>query len=751
MPQLQFTDDLLEEEHDPGGLPLAETLEALLRRRWLIATCVAAGLAAAGIISWRTSPEYRATALLELERERSNPIETGLAPGRESGPDAEGFATETQLMRNREVAERVVTKLRPSTSPASSAPDAGPAPDPVTVTAAALRIQRNTEVRPVRGTNLIELSCTAGSPQKAAELTNAVAEAYIDWKLETKFRLLAQASRFLGSQIQEAKQMLAEKEQKLLALGRQKDILSIAPQSSVALQKLSAVSQDATAAMADRISKEARYNDLLAASPDTLPDALLTGTIQQMRTDLAKLEQEYTQKLNVYKPEWPAMLALKGQIESARQNLDAAKREALPKAREAAKAEYQAALRREESLKEAVQRQRGEAMTLSRDAVEYNNLRVEVETQRALVDNLLKREAEMQVLLRLQGERLSNVRIVETALPPGTAFRPSYSKNGLLGLLAGLIAGFGLALTMDSLDRSLRSPEQVSRYLRLPILGVIPPAQAALDSRYGYGYGYAEIPTQPGGPRPSQAKAKKKIPIELLPHDHPRSGVAEAYRSFRTSLLLARADGVKAIVVTSALPLEGKTSTATNLAIVLGQLGRRVLLVDADLRRPRLHEVLNVSNRIGLVSVLATRTDPGEAILQTAIPNVSVLPAGPIPPDPSGLLHSEAMKRFMSRVVEAFDHVILDSPPVLAVTDAVVLADLTDGAILCVRAGRTPREKVIRARDELLRSQDRVLGVLINNLRDDSRTGAAAPAYARPEEGTTAASESAPTTVTVPN
>ena len=441
------------------------------------------------------------------------------------------------------------------------------------------------------------------------------------------------------------------------------------------------------------------------------------------------------------------MLALKGQIEAARQNLEVAKHEALPKAREVAKADYQTALRREESLREALQRQRGEAMTLSRDAVEYNNLRVEVETQRALVDNLLKREAEMQVLLRLQGERLSNVRIVETALPPTAPFRPSYPKNGLLGLLAGLAAGVGLAMTMDSLDRSLRSPEQVLKYLRLPVLGVIPPARAALDARYGYGYGYSKIQAGPEGGKPSAAKPRKKIPIELLPHELPHSGVAEAYRSFRTSLLLARADGVQTILVTSALPLEGKTSTATNLAVVLGQLGRRVLLVDADLRRPRLHEILNVSNRIGLVSVLATRTDPDEAILQTHVPNVSVLPAGPLAPDPSGLLHSDAMKRFVSHAAGAFDHVIFDSPPVLAVTDAVVLGDLTDGAILCVRAGRTPREKVIRARDELLRSADRVLGVLLNYLRDETRTGTAAPAHTRSEEGVKADANPAPDAV----
>ncbi|MGZ5428702.1 MAG: tyrosine-protein kinase family protein, partial [Thermoanaerobaculia bacterium] len=211
---------------------------------------------------------------------------------------------------------------------------------------------------------------------------------------------------------------------------------------------------------------------------------------------------------------------------------------------------------------------------------------------------------------------------------------------------------------------------------------------------------------------------------------------------------LSRADGVKSLVVTSALPFEGKTSTATNLAIVLGQLGRRVLLVDADLRRPHIHEVLNVSNRVGLVSVLAAHMDPSNAVLSTQLPNVSVLPAGPLAPDPSGLLQSEAMKRFLSTIVGTFDHIIFDSPPVLAVTDAVLLAHLTDGAILCVRAGETSRDKVVRARDELLQGRASILGVVLNGLRDDARTGTAGPAYRRPEEPAQQDAGSTPRAVT---
>lgn len=746
MSPLALDDDPRPEESGLGGPPLSAYVDALRRRLGLIVGCVLVSLLTAGVLTWRSVPMFRATALLDIVPEAGGSLEFAGTANRNAAPDAEVFATETQLMRNRQVAERVVAKLK-------RADDAAAVANPEAVTAAALRIQRSIEVKPVRGTNLIELSYVSPSAETAAVFANAVAEAYIDWKLDLKFRVIGQASKFLASQIEEAKQALSDREQRLLALGRQKDILDIAPQANPTIQKLSALGQDVSAAMADRIAKETRYTELQRANSDSLPESLTTAAILQLRSDLARLEREYNDKLGVFKPEWPAMQSLRAQIEKTQQDLKVATREAVAKARETAKADYEMALRREESVKEALQRQRSEAMSMSRNSLDYNNLRIEVETQRALVDNLLKREAEMQVLLRLQGERLTNVRIVESALPPRAPFKPSYTKNALLGLLAGLVAGIGLAFLLDSFDRSLRSADQAARYLRVPVLGVIPPSRAVLD--YGYGYGYGTGPGHPPAPdadpaRTPLVKAKKTIPIELLPHDLPQSTVAEAYRALRTSLLLSRADGVKSFVVTSAVPLEGKTSNALNLAIVLGQLGRRVLLVDADLHRPHIHEVLNVSNQVGLVSVLAARTELDEAIQATHVPNVCVLPAGPLAPDPSGLLHSDAMVRFMASATGTFDHVVFDSPPVLAVTDAVLIANMTNGAILCVRAGATSREKVAQARDELLRGRATVLGVLLNSLRDDARTGAGAPKYARARKKETSSSEAPARAVTTP-
>jgi capsular exopolysaccharide synthesis family protein len=576
------------------------------------------------------------------------------------------------------------------------------------------------EVRQIQGTTLIELACVATSPKDAADIANAVAESYIDWKLEAKFRLLGQASRFLATQIDEAKRTLAEREQRLLAFGRKKDILSADPQSNSALTRIEAMNRDLSAATADRMVKEAKDYEIRNANADALADSLSNGLVVQLRAEQARLEREYAEKLNLFKPDWPAMQQLKAQIERGRQSLEAVTQETVKKAQDSARADYLAALRREENLRAALQTQRAEAIAQNADAMDYNNLRVETEAQRALLDNLLKRDAETQVAARLQGERVSNVRIVESAIAPRQRWGPSYRKYGILGLVCGAMLGIAVAFGLDALDRSLRSPEQVAEYLHLPVLGVIPANLRAPKALAGVPAARASGPAGVGKVHPGARP--EALAIELLPHEFARSTVSEAYRAFRTSLLLSSADILRSIVVTSAIPQEGKTATATNLAVVLAQLGKEVLLVDADLHRSRLHEVFHVSNSEGLTSVLAGRVDARRAAQKTAIPCLTLLPAGPPSPNPSGLLASDTMRRLVDGAIERYDYVVLDAPPVLAVADAIVLGSLSSGVILTVHGGRTPRELVLRALRELRNSNVKVLGVLINAL--DEKNGA---------------------------
>jgi capsular exopolysaccharide synthesis family protein len=697
---------------------LAEYWAVIVKRRRIIAVCVVITVVVGVVMSLVTPSTYKATTVLVVEREKGSLVDIGsTSPGHFYDP--EFLPTQARLIRSREVAHRVVQRLQLARNKEVSSPRKSllnrseEASDAKNVgERLAANIQSQIAITPIRGTSLVEISHVSTSPKLAADITNAVADSYIDWNLESKFQVVGQASQFLAGQIEQIKTEIDQKERQLQAYGKLKDIISIDPQQNVTTQRLESLNKDYAAAVGDRVAKEAKYHEVQTARPDSIADTL-SGFVSQLRNDQVKLEREYADKLNLFKPEWPAMLQLKSQIDKGRQNLESVVNETVAKARDNARSEYLTALRREESLKAVLQGQKSEAMALNVNAVEYNNLKVEVETKRALLDTLLKRNAETQITSRLRGERLSNVRIVDRALPPRTRFRPSHRRNGIRALFLGVALGVGLAFLLEYLDRSLRTPEQVERILKLPALGIVPSTKSPGRS---YGYGYIKRLKQKN---PETGK-DEDIPIELVPHTEPRSTVAEAYRAFRTALLLSRAGGVKSIAITSALPGEGKTTTSINLAVVLAQLGKRVLLVAADLHKARVHEVFRISNRVGLVSVLAENLRPTDAIIKIAnIPGLFVMPSGPTSPNPSALLTSDTMTRFMAFATENFDHVIIDTPPVGPVADALIIGNQCDGVVIIVKGGATPREQVARTRDKLARSHARILGVLINRLEED--------------------------------
>lgn len=711
IPELPPPDDLANSQLEapeaaPAELHLSEYWAIVRRRRRLVALCVFVALLIGVVAGLLTKKAYLATVVLNVDMARPTLLQVNADEG--FAFSVQYLTTQIELLKSRELAERVVRKLKllenRELNPERRGLTAESAQGATTGLAGSIRA--GIKVVQVRETNILKLSYEGPSPELAADIANAIAEAYTEWTAESKFATVGLASEFLKTQVEQLRKELDAKQQQLLAYGREKDIISADPGTNAPLQNLDALNRDYGAAVADRVAKEARYHEMQTARPEAIADTLSNGLVTSLRADLARLERDYAEKLNLYKPEWPAMQQLKTQIDKSREHLNGLIQETVTKARDVARNDYETAVRRAANLKAVLVPQRSEVQTASSNAVEYNNLRLEVEAKRQQLDTLLKQQAQTEVTSHLSGEGSATTRIVDRALPDWDPSKPSYKKNIALALFGGGAMGVGLALFLSYMDRSLRSVEDVGRHVRLPALGVIPALSSASVRSYGYG---AKRKTRP---KSEEAGAV----VELLPNSQPRSRLAEAYRAFRAALLLSRAGGVKAIVITSCLPKEGKSTTAANLAVVLGQLGKRVLLVDADLHKPRQHEIFSVSNRVGLVSILAEGVESARVIVKTGIPDVFLVPSGPACPNPSGLLSSEAMSKFMELAALNFDFVIVDAPPVGPVADALLIGNLVDGAVVCVKGGKTPREQVTQVRDRLLWANVRILGVLLNNL-----------------------------------
>lgn len=726
---------------DEPEFHLTDYLEKL-RRHWkLIALTAALGLAGAAILYAMTPKQYQATARIQIERRSLSPVGGADNPWLENYLNFDYYPTQYELLQSRGLAERVVIDLGLADDPAFGGGDAVLARtedgsiDPETADAAVLgrlagRLLSGLQVTPVRSTQLVDISYRSSSPRFAARVANGFADAFIDWGISTRTTTAGRASSFLASQIDALKEELQEKETELQAVSRQTDIVSIDPESNVVLQRLHALNQDYIEAKAARIEAEARYKEMADSPAQDVADEYSNGNIAQIRQELNALERDYQTKLQTYKPEWPAMIELRAEIEEGRRNLERTVSEYVGNARRSAQVEYQTALRKERTIEEELAGVRTELLDQGSAAVELTNLQVEIATSRDLMDKLLRQQSETEVAARLQTTRESNVRVVDRALVPGGAFRPSLRENLTMGLGLGLMMGIGFVFLIEYMDRTLKTPEEVERRLMLPNLAVIPDVSAGgrggRGGIYGYGYGYGarkrkRSPRLDGDGLEERSGAPDSI--ELLPHQRPRLSVSEAYRSLRTALLLSTAAELKVVSLTSAGPGEGKSATSTNLAVVMAQLGKRVLLIDGDLRKPRLHEVFGISNRAGLTNVLAAGEDPNRVTASCAVPNLLVIPSGPIPPNPSELLSSNRMRDFLRRARAQFDFVIIDTPPVLAVTDATVIGSLSDGIVLCLRAGKVLREDARTCRDRLLMNDVKILGTVLNRHRENRGAG----------------------------
>lgn len=715
-----------------------ETYLAALRRRWLLVVLAVSICVAGGVIHFVITPKaYRATAQVQIERKSLTAATGEYNPWIEGFFGLEFYPTQYQLLKSRGLAERTVRYLRlwedPDFFPAARVLDkAGSSKAKVTAEddlamlgRLANRLRGGLDVDPVRDTQLVNISYTASTPALAAKIANGVVDSYIQMGISTRSSDATRASGFLETEIANLKQKIADKRSELQAYDAQRHEAGLeSPGTQVSAERLSQLNGDHTSAVNDRIAKKATL-DRLNSTPDRqLVNLSASGSLGDLNKQLLADQRQYDAMSKTYKPDWPQMVDLKSRIDQEKNDLEKLIANQADSIRNSARSDYQAALSREQALAAELRRASSSTLEVQSAEIDYNTLQSEIQSLQKELDDKQQRLVSMGTSSRVDEAGGSNVRVIDRALVPGGPFRPSLRKDLTTSIGLGLLLGIGLIVMLEYFDRTIQTSEHLERVTNLPTLAVIPEV-GEQGAGYGYSYGYGgggrrKRSRSSGGIRRAVTKtviAGEQVAVELLPHDHPRLAAAEAYRGLRTALLLSSADELRTLAVTSANAGEGKSVTSANLAIVMSQLGHRVLLVDADLRRPRLHKMFELSNRIGLVSHLAGGADLDDVMQETAVPNLFVVPSGPIPPNPSELLSSKRMRSAIESMRSMFDFVIFDSPPSLAVTDSTILGVELDGVVLCFRAGKILREEARGCCERLQLAGVRTLGTVLNRFR----------------------------------
>ena len=683
---------------------LSDYWRLLLKRKWLIAAVVALCLGATVLVTLRMVPIYVSTARISINRPNDFlDLKDSSAASASDDDYTVSIETQVNVLQSDSIALAVINKLNLADNPAFGGSGQArrsaviPALDSRREAALISRFQGSLRVMPVPNTRVLTISFSSPDPKLASDVCNAVVATYIEQNVKRRFDSTMQAADWLSKQLADLQIKVEQSEQKLVQYRREHEILGGDEKSNIITSKLEDLNKELGEAQADRIQKQSLYDYALKRGDVVLAE---TDTLKALRQQEANLNQQYAQLSVTYGPSYPKLVELKAQLAQVRQGIATEKQKSIARLQ----SEYLAAAQREKLLQQAFDRQKSEANQLNQSAIEYGLLSREAESNRQLYDGLLQKLKEAGLTAGLHS---SNVTVVDAARVPISPSYPNKVRNIELGLLIGLSLGIALAFLVEAVDTAVSTPEQVEA-LGLTSLALIPLAGtvASVNLRG------KKLLRLKGDSREKAAIGA----IEIVSQHRPKSEVSEAYRALRTSILLSSVDKPpKVLLFTSALPQEGKTTTALNTAIVLAQQERRVLLVDGDLRRPRVHRAFGLRPRGGLSEALAGVMKWNDVILTPpGTPYLSILGSGAPPPHPAELLGSPRMRNLISEWRERFDHVVIDTPPALTVTDAVLLSVEADRVILVIRSGHTSSTALRRTRALLARVNARTLGVVIN-------------------------------------
>jgi polysaccharide biosynthesis transport protein len=567
-------------------------------------------------------------------------------------------------------------------------------------------LQGSMTVKQIPETRLIEVRFGHMDPQVAAKIVNAIADTFVFSNMERKTETSSTAGDFLQKRIAELQSEIRNGEERLLNYAKGHQILSLDANQNTVVDRLAGLNKQLMEAENERKLAESAYNaSKTPGAAEAIADDKVNATADA-ESELSKLRQKRAQLLVEYTEKYPEVKEVDQQIAVLEKRIKEAKGQATSVVTTNLATRYRQALQREQALSAAFEKQRGETLTQNEAAVNYRIIQQEIETNKELLAGLLQRSKENGVIV---AGTPNNIHVVDYAPVPKVPVGPRRKQGVMLGFLFALVLGVALARYLDYLDDTVHTVEEVEATLHLPALAVIP-AIKSLKRRH----------LLPGDSSSALQKNGGENYEVLLHNFDTRSPLAEAYRQLRTSVLLSSAGGApQTLLVTSSQPSEGKTTTVVNMAQILAQTDAHVLVIDADMRRPRLHKIFDVENRQGLSTILSSKLSEAEMLSHiepSGEHNLSILPAGPIPPNPAELLGSEQMHRLLAAIKPSFTYIIIDSPPVASFTDGVLISSIVDGTLLVVHAGKAARAMIQRSRRILQEVGAKIFGVVLNNV-----------------------------------
>jgi polysaccharide biosynthesis transport protein len=673
------------------GESFGRFIQFLKKRLWLVLVAVGLGIAAGALANVMMHRRYTATAEIEIVPDMSSEFRVSAVQGMDSGDDAEKLDTETQILESRSLVLETIKSLH-----LESNPDFLPLPNghPWDLSSPSVR---NSLIATFLGglaisrsghTSILEISVTSRKPELASLIANTLISNYIERSFRDNYAATANISGWLNTQLNGLKANLEKSQDKMVTYQRDLGIVGLDPKDSITVATLEELNKEAADAGVDRMMKEAALNALKSSTPDVIDaEANKDPALLASKVSLAQLQTQYESLAQTYGSAYPPLKTLKVQIGQLERTLAQQESAQIASAQKA----FDAAQSNENMLRKKLNDEEQAAFNNGAKAAAFQFARQDYETNRLLYDGLQERLQEASIMAGLHS---TSIHVVDNADLPVYPSHPRTHLNLAIGAGTGLMLGLGLALLLEALDTNLKTMADIEQALQLPLLAAIPSVETEdlVPSRF------REMAVSKG----TQSWSR----------------IAEALRGMRTSILLSSAGAApKVIMVTSTRPTEGKSSVSTLMAITFALNGSRVLLMDADLRRPSVHLRFRIGKGLGLSSLLSGKITPREAIVEwPELPNLHLLTSGPVPPLPSELLGSKQMEDLLGALRADYDFVIIDTPPVLAVTDAAILGRLTDAVILIVRYGTVQRHVVRRSIDMLDRSGSHLLGVAINGV-----------------------------------